>query len=112
VMERGVHTDMVAKMLPRCAYTRGMATYSVYILECDDGSLYTGIALDVERRFAEHKRGTGARYTRSRGAVRIVYQEVCGTRSVAQKREAHIKRMATRDKHALVKDFLSTARTE
>jgi putative endonuclease len=79
-----------------------MATYSVYILECNDGSLYTGIATDVARRFAEHRAGTGAKYTRSRGAVRVVYSAVCGSRSEAQKQEAKIKRMSRREKVTLL----------
>jgi putative endonuclease len=102
VREGGVHSPMVANMLNEGAYTRDMATYSVYILECADGSFYTGVTTDVDRRFKEHQAGTGARYTRSRGAVRMVYAEVCGTRSEAQKREASIKRLTRQEKKSLV----------
>jgi putative endonuclease len=65
--------------------------YFVYILLCEDDSLYTGIATDVSRRLAEHRNGKGAKYTRSHKPVRIVYREKFRTRSTAQKREAEIK---------------------
>jgi putative endonuclease len=68
------------------------AMYYVYILECTDGTLYTGITTDVARRFEEHKSGKGAHYTRSHKPVRIVHSEEHGTRSAAQKREAEIKK--------------------
>lgn len=71
--------------------------YIVYILECEDGSLYTGITTDVKRRFSEHKKGAGGRFTRAKGARRIVYTERHRDRSSALKREAEIKRM-TREK--------------
>ncbi len=66
--------------------------YFVYLLECDDGSLYTGITTDVARRFIEHKNKTGGNYTSAKGAVRIVYSEEHSDRSSASKREAEIKR--------------------
>ncbi len=70
-----------------------MATYYfVYLLQCADDTIYTGITTDVARRFAEHKRGIGARYTRSRGALKMLYTERYRTRSRAQKREAEIKK--------------------
>lgn len=75
--------------------------YFVYIIQCRDRSLYTGITTDVERRFAEHREGKGARYTRARGAVKVVYTEKCKNRSVASKREAEIKRMTRMEKLAL-----------
>jgi putative endonuclease len=65
--------------------------YFVYILECADESLYTGITTDVERRLVEHKNGKGGHYTRSRRAVKIVYTEKQADRSSASKREAEIK---------------------
>jgi len=65
--------------------------YFVYILECEDGSYYTGITTDVERRFAEHAKGMGGRYTRSHKPVRVVYRERRRNRSSALKREAEIK---------------------
>jgi putative endonuclease len=66
--------------------------YFVYLLECGDGSLYTGVTTDVKRRFAEHKSGVGSSFTRAKVAKRIVYTEQHPDRSSAQKREAEIKR--------------------
>jgi putative endonuclease len=63
----------------------------VYVLLCWDGSLYTGIATDVERRFQEHRAGRGARYTKAHPPRKIVYQEPAGSRSEALKREHQIK---------------------
>lgn len=65
----------------------------LYLLECADGTLYTGIATDVERRFREHLSGKGARYTRAHKAVRIVASRLIGTRSAALKAEMAIKRL-------------------
>jgi putative endonuclease len=65
--------------------------YFVYILECGDGSLYTGITTDVKRRLAEHKAGTASHYTSAKGAVCMVYKERHKNRSTASKREAEIK---------------------
>lgn len=76
--------------------------YVVYILECGDGSFYTGIATDPERRLREHRAGVGSRYTRARKALRIVYRETCADRSSAQKREAYIKRLTRRRKLELI----------
>lgn len=65
--------------------------YYVYIIECDDKSLYTGITTDLKRRFAEHQTGKGGNYTRSRKVVRFVFTEERANRSSALKREAEIK---------------------
>lgn len=77
------------------------APYFVYILECEDGSLYTGVTTDVERRLEEHRSGAGSSYTRARGARRVVYTEKRPTRSAAQKREAEIKRFSREKKFTL-----------
>jgi putative endonuclease len=66
--------------------------YFVYILLCDDDSLYTGIAKNVAARYERHVAGTGARYTRSHAPTRILYTEKLPSRSAALKREAQIKR--------------------
>jgi putative endonuclease len=90
-------------MRPRCSETwRVDVLYFVYILECADGSLYTGITTDVARRFAEHQSGIGSHFTRARGATRIVYSEEQPHRSAAQKREAEIKSWPRIKKLALV----------
>ncbi len=76
--------------------------YFVYLLECKDGSLYTGITTDVERRFVEHQKGVGGHYTRAKGAVRIVYTEKYPDRSSASKREAEIKSWSREKKLELI----------
>lgn len=79
-----------------------MAVWSVYIIECCDGSLYTGITTDVERRFRQHLAGTGAKYFRSKQPLRIVYTESEHDRATASRREAEIKRMARVEKLAML----------
>lgn len=74
----------------------------VYILECADNSLYTGITTDCDRRLAQHNLGTGAKYTRARLPVKLVYQETSEDRSAASKREAAIKRLTRQQKKALL----------
>jgi len=76
----------------------------VYILRCRDGSLYTGIARDVERRLGEHNGDDrlGARYTRARRPVVLVYREGLASRSEASRREAQIKRMTRGEKELLL----------
>jgi putative endonuclease len=76
--------------------------WKLYILECGDGSLYTGITIDVERRLAEHQSGKGAKYTRGRAPLRLVYCEDCGTKSAALLREMAVKKMSRSQKEGLV----------
>ena len=73
----------------------------VYILRCEDGSLYTGITTDLDRRFLEHKNKKGARYTKSHGVVDCMYSEQRASRSEALIREAEIKKMRRDQKIAL-----------
>ena len=75
--------------------------WQVYMVECRDGSLYTGIARDLERRLAAHNAGTGARYTRSRRPVRLVYAEPRSNRGDAQRREAETRRGRNSRTHCL-----------
>ncbi len=65
--------------------------YFVYIIECNDQSLYTGITTDLSRRFREHKQGTGGHYTSAKKVRKIVYTEEYPDRSTASRREAEIK---------------------
>jgi len=74
----------------------------VYILECADGTLYTGWTRDIPRRLAAHNSGKGAKYTRSRRPVRLAWWEVQPDRSAALRREAAIKRMAREEKLAMI----------
>lgn len=82
----------------------GGGTWWVYLLECADGKLYAGITTDLERRVAQHNglRRGGARCTRARRPVRLVYAEPQPDRGAATRREAAIKRMPVGDKRALV----------
>jgi putative endonuclease len=82
--------------------------YTLYILECTDGTLYTGITTDLARRFTEHQQGIGSRYTRAHGARRIVYSEVCPDRSSASKRESAIKSLSRKEKETLVASVSAT----
>ena len=76
-----------------------MSDYSVYLVRCRDGSLYTGITTDVARRIAEHQDGTkGAKYLRGKGPLTLVYQQEIGDRSLASKIESRIKRLASAEK--------------
>ena len=70
-----------------------MSGWWVYILRCGDGTLYTGMTDDPERRLAAHRSGHGAKYTRGRGPLELVYSEACGTRGDALRREAAIKHL-------------------
>lgn len=79
--------------------------YSLYILKCKDGSLYTGITTDVARRLKEHKAGIGGHYTRSKDVVGVVYTEKHEDRSSASKREAEIKGWTRAKKIQLVRDY-------
>jgi len=74
----------------------------VYLVRCADGSLYTGIAKDVRSRVAGHNRGTGAKYTRGRVPVQLVYRERVGSRSDALRREYAIKRLPKAEKRRMI----------
>lgn len=76
--------------------------YEVYIVECADGTLYTGIARDAERRLAVHNRGRGAKYTRSRLPVVLRYRERQPDKSAALRREMAIKKLSREAKLALI----------
>ena len=80
-------------------------SYIVYILRCADKTLYTGIAVDIEKRLLEHngKRRGGAKYTHGRRPVKLVYMEKCTSRSVALVREHAIKKLSRVDKNVLIK---------
>jgi len=80
--------------------------YFVYLLKCADGSLYCGITTDVGRRLKEHQTGKGGNYTRSHGAIKMIYKERCKNRSSALKREVEIKRLSRPQKLLLTKNKL------
>jgi len=81
-----------------------MARWSLYILRCRDGSLYTGIATDVLRRISEHEGNDarGAKYLRGRGPFRLVYSKKVASRAVALRLERSIKKLRKVDKEALI----------
>lgn len=79
-----------------------MANSYVYIVECNDGTLYTGYAADVDARVAKHNAGLGAKYTRNRLPVKLRYKETCSTKSEALKREYAIKQLSRQQKMALI----------
>ena len=74
----------------------------VYIVECADQSLYTGITIDIEARIDLHNAGKAAKYTRGRGPVRLVYQENVSSKGDALRREYMIKQLSTAAKHHLI----------
>ena len=77
-------------------------SYWLYILRCADGTLYTGTTDDVKRRAAAHNSGKGAKYTRGRGPVTVVYHEEHPDKSAALKREIAVKKLSRGDKLALI----------
>jgi len=86
------------------------ALYSVYMLRCADGSLYTGIATDVARRLAEHESSRrGAKYLRGRGPLELAYAAEVGDRGIASKVEHRLKALPKAEKEALVAGRLSLA---
>lgn len=74
----------------------------LYILRCGDGSLYTGITTDVQKRLLAHRQGKGAKYTRGRGPLELVYQEACPDHSQALRRELAVKALSRQDKCRLI----------
>jgi len=86
--------------------------YNVYILKCKDGTLYTGWTTNIEARIEKHNQGKGAKYTRSRLPVVLIYFEVFETKTEAMQREACIKKMTRVEKFKLIdcksfKDYIS-----
>jgi putative endonuclease len=80
-----------------------MSSYYVYILQCSDESLYTGITTDIRRRLQEHNNtDKGAKYTRLRRPVHLVYSEKCDDRSSASKREYAIKKLKREEKLGII----------
>lgn len=78
------------------------STWYLYILHCKDNTLYTGITTDVGKRLEAHRSGKGAKYTRGRGPLELVYTECCGNHSQALKRELQIKALSREEKQRLI----------
>lgn len=83
-----------------------MGKWHVYILQCADRTLYTGVTTDIALRVAAHNAGKGAKYTRGRLPAILVYQETAGNRGVALKREHAIKKMRLEEKRLLIQTCL------
>lgn len=79
-----------------------MDEWYLYILRCGDDTLYTGITKDIDKRFAAHSEGKGAKYTRGRGPLQIVYRECCGTHAQALKREYAVKKLTRMEKESML----------
>ena len=81
-----------------------VTTWIVYIMQCADGTFYTGITNDLERRLKQHNAGTASRYTRYRLPVTLIYQAVQPTKSAALKRELEIKKLSRKAKQRLINE--------
>ena len=81
-----------------------MSDWYLYLIRCHDGTLYTGITTDVDRRFAQHQRqgATGSKYLKGRGPLVLVFQERLGTKSLALKVERRVKKMSKGRKERLI----------
>lgn len=88
----------------------GDSPWLLYMVECRDGSLYTGITNDLERRLSQHNDGTAARYTRSRRPVQLRYREVCENRSDALVRECAVRLLSPKEKWALIEEYERASR--
>ncbi|MDO5036799.1 MAG: GIY-YIG nuclease family protein [Tissierellia bacterium] len=86
-----------------------MSKHFVYILECGDGSLYTGYTVDPKRRLRAHKKGQGAQYTRGRGPLKVVYLEKLASKSEGLKREYAIKQLTRAEKKDLIQSSKKTS---
>jgi putative endonuclease len=86
-----------------------MKPWYVYMIRCSDASLYTGVTTNIDRRFKEHQESKkGSKYARAKIPLRVVYIEICASRSEAQIREAQLKKFTKEQKEALVKAQVKT----
>ncbi|VVB75060.1 GIY-YIG catalytic domain protein [Candidatus Tiddalikarchaeum anstoanum] len=75
-----------------------MSEWFIYILECNDGSFYTGVTNNIEKRMDKHKKGTGSKYVKKRGFKQLLYSNLCGTKSNACKCEYAVKQLSKYEK--------------
>jgi len=113
-MLAGLKKKKKASRRKKVAPTDGKSpnNWSLYILKCGDGSFYTGITNDLERRLKMHQSGKASRYTRSHGPVEMLYSETCGDRSSALIRECEVKEWPRAKKAALAESGNGKRRTE
>lgn len=97
-----VHGDLLLPMSIVEQAALMEARWFVYMVQCADGMIYTGVTTDVKRRIKAHEAGKGAKYTRGRGPFQLLYTEACETKHAACKREWNIKCMKREQKLALV----------
>jgi putative endonuclease len=90
--------------------TTRKSPWTVYVLRCGDGTLYTGITNNLEGRLAAHRKGVASKYTRSRLPVELVLDEAAGSRGEALKREAQIKRLSRMRKLELIDTVMASDR--
>jgi putative endonuclease len=90
-------------LLTRNILERMSKLFYVYIVKCSDSTFYTGYTVDLNRRLETHNKGLGAKYTRGRRPVELVYQEICISKSEAIKREIDLKKMSRFEKLDLIK---------
>jgi len=83
-----------------------MSAWSLYILECKDSSLYTGITTDLPKRLKRHNQGSACRYTSIRRPVKVVYSELLSSESLAKKREIEVKKLSRENKIRLINYFV------
>ena len=84
--------------------------WSVYIIQCRDQTLYTGITNNLTKRLEMHESGQAAKYTKGRGPFKLVYQEFFENRSLSTKRELEIKKFKKEDKNKLIEGYRSSLR--
>jgi len=109
------YRSMIRKMEIRESRSRASTdrpAWSLYILKCCDGSFYTGVTNDLDRRLRAHQDGRASRYTRTRRPVELVYREECGGRSQALSRECAVKSMGRKGKEGLIAGFASRCESE
>lgn len=87
--------------------TRIKEGWFLYIVECSDGSLYTGVTKDIERRLKMHNKGSASRYTRIRRPVVLRYKEICASHTKSLVRECAVKALPRKKKETLIKDYLN-----
>lgn len=98
-----IYKRMLQKMEEKAVKSRKRREpWTVYILKCGDGTFYTGIAKDLQKRFEAHSSGKGAKYTRTRLPLEILYQESCKDRARALVRECAVKALPRKKKEILV----------
>ena len=101
---------MTKRGMPRRSGQDRAKAWTLYLLRCRDGSLYTGITVDPERRLAQHQEGLASRYTRGRRPVRMVYRECYASRPEALRREYAVKALSRDAKERLIAGGFGTGR--